>query len=365
MLPQLTDSILEGWGDHFHNEAKPNSIDYLGLPGSVEGGTTTFLAFGDKSKKPIFAVKIHRDLDAMKRVHNERDVLNSINTSGNQSLLSSVPRVILCKSICGRWLIVQSILEGMPMKAALDKNGNSDLETATTNMLLVHEWLVQLHSMSRNVSHTEHDNYKYNSLKQVEAFRRIFDLTQDEKVFLKKIEDDFKDVSKFGAFIKHGDLCRQNILIRNDKDGSNVGVIDWTDSMSAGPPLYDFFFFISTYYLQVRKTLGVEGFEEAFKRTFFERNSYSLMVKQQILGYCDTLRIDVRSLGTLFGIFLIEQSVFEYNKLLRFSKNGGLPRFTIYLALARNKNFSEALKEQLWIYFFRIFAKNFQTFLCV
>lgn len=364
MLPELTNYLLNNWYELFPSMDRPNKINYLGIPGSVEGGTTTFLAFTDKSGKPSYVVKIHRAPGERAQVFNERDILVHLYARGG-GLCESVPRLVLCEMIADRWVIVQSVLPGRPMMAAMTSDGLPELGNATANIMIAKEWLVKFNLATKESAVSVLESQKKHGLKQIEEFQTIFDLSKTEREYLNEIADTIGALRNrnIDLFARHGDFCRHNILLPQDGSITKIGVIDWTFCKRVSLPLHDLLFFVTAYFLQVRKYHGIKGFTRAFEYTFFDKNVYSDFVKQCLMDYCQELGIDLSLLRTLFTMFLIERAVFEYQQLEKCMRRGELPRFTIYLAALQNKSCQEAIKEQLWIYFFQIFFKKQSQFI--
>lgn len=347
---------MSRWDELVQERKRPRRIDYLGIPGSIEGGTTTFLAISTDNKPPLFAVKIHRNANEHERVKNEAAVLREIHARGGD-VASSVPKVIFCEEMDGLSAIVQSILKGSPMTSPMTANGMPKHHQAASNMSAVSRWLGSLFQ----TTYSECQGTLTPS--RLPEFMECFPLTSEERQFAKHLSDEILHLKTVRTGIQHGDYCRQNILCSTQFHSIHLNVIDWTDSRLNGVPLFDFFFFITSYCLQVRKKVGIDGFLETFHTTFFERNPYQEIVCEQVRKHCDLLGIGREEISTLFGWFLVEQAMFEYNKLLKFARNGEFPRFTLYLAASQGKGYEEAAKEQLWIYFFKYFVKNRRCFL--
>jgi len=358
MLPELNDYLFSEWNTLFPEVPKPRSLNYLGIAGSIEGGTTTFLAFIEREIKPAFVVKIHRYPDAQDKVFNESQTLNFL--LANAGLLAdSVPRLIACKKFSGVWMLVQTVIEGHPLMAAMDNNGLPEIGSAVKNIELSIDWLTKLHSIIQPDSSFEvSQQLKKDQIKNIDLCLRTFDLSKSDKDFLRELADNLDSLLTVGAFIQHGDFCRHNVLLGGNHGRTKIGVIDWTDSKRYGFPLHDIFFFLTTYYLQTRKRIGIKGFIQAFEDTYLSENRYGDVIKKTLLDYCTQFKIDFSNIKLLFGAFLINQALFEYKKLIRCSNFGGLPRFSVYLGLSTNKGYPEVLKEQLWIYFFRTFVRN-------
>lgn len=359
MLQALSDRILSDWGRLMPAVPRPSRLRYLGISGSVEGGTTTFLAFGPKQSAPLLAVKVHRDPDAGDRVASERAVLDAIGAAGGVPA-GSVPRVFFCGDIEGHWLIVESILSGRPMRAVLTREGTPELTLAARNLDQAAAWLLELGRRTRDLEQPRSSAVQ-EGLRDIEAFTSTFDLSLDERTFLKAIAAELEAPGIGSEGVQHGDFCRQNILVDSGTVPPRLGVVDWTDSKRYGLPLHDILFFVTTYGLQARRRVGINGFVRLFEETFFESNAYSRIVEACLARYCEAASVPREHLDTWLGMFLVRQAMFEYRKMQRFARNGGLPRFTLYLAAVNERGYDDALKEQLWIYFFRALVRRRRT----
>lgn len=357
MLPQLTEYLLNAWPSSLSSFKRPNAIHYLGVFGSVEGGTTTFLAFLDQSEKPAFVVKIHRNKAAEKRALNEYSVLQKLQ-SIDDSIAASVPQLVLCEKISDCWIIVQTIVEGIPMTATLNREAIPAADSARKNVTLAADWLGVLDQFSRRKDKKSQDSVLNNGQSLLQEFSSVYPLSSSEERFLHKIDDSLSHLSSFGTTLQHGDFCRHNILVDKKKSDTFINIIDWTDAQLEGFPTHDLLFFLSTYFLQIRKHPGMNGFIKAFEISFFSENSYSLLIQNSLREFCHQSNIPSPSIRTLFSLLIIRQSLHEYKKLVSFSKEGGIPRFTLQLAISEGKTFTEALKEQIWVYFFRFLVQN-------
>ena len=114
MLPELTDRLLGQWSLLFPEFARPSSIHYMGLPGSVEGGTASFVAFVQGRRDPMFVVKVHREPGANERNDRERAVLTRL-ASCNSHISEAVPRVLFSEEV-------------EPLNKKLQEQGLNDLD---------------------------------------------------------------------------------------------------------------------------------------------------------------------------------------------------------------------------------------------
>ena len=361
MLPELTRRLLIVW-DNLHLEIdKPGDIYYLGIPGSIEGGTTTFLAFADNRRNPpIFAVKILRHSKETEKFLNESKVLDYLQTRNNISV--STPMVLFCDEVDGVWVLVQSILDGTPMNVFMLRSGEPELTDAIANWKLASDWLASLHGGNRGGATASPSMLKQNTQRMIGEFLAIYKLSLEEQNYLDKVSNKLDLVTANGGYVQHGDFCRQNILIPQMQIETKIRVIDWTDSKYAGLPLHDLIYFLATYFTQSRKQSGLRGFIQAFEYSFFDSTPYSKTLKQCLMLHCEKIGMGFSALDTLFALFLIEKAVSEYHQLKRCAQHGMLPRIAIYFGLLQNANYKDIFKEQLWINYFRFFVKNQERF---
>ena len=350
MLPELSDRLLRDWRSYFGSVATPADLHYLGIPGSVEGGTTTFLAFAPDRNDPLFCVKAHRAIGAEGRVSQEAETLTYLKELG----IAGVPQAIIHGSIQDTAYIVSTILPGKPMSVAVGSEGVPVAESAKKDFQRAFSWLEQLHKALRARS-----TFSAPTAADWPALRRefsdAFHLSDTERSFLDLIEQGLAPVR--GGGLQHGDYCRHNILVPDADEGDALRIIDWTDSRRPGWPLHDQFFFASTYFLQARQRPGLEGFLRAFEDTFFSEKQFGRIVRGAIQD--SAVKLGIRGgLLALFGVFLVERSLFERRQLLACRERSGLPRFAAYIAVAHNLAYADAPDAQLWIRFFRHAASN-------
>jgi len=224
-------------------------------------------------------------------------------------------------------------------------DGLPEVENSKTNINLAKDWLVNLNNETKETRIIVPNLFEYYVTRQIEKFQTIFLLSKDEQDYLKRILGIMKGLlyRKIDLFLSHGDFCRHNILASKNKTGYNIGVIDWAFSKRANLPLHDFLFFLTTYFLQVRrKNYGITGYIKAFEDTFFNENNYSDLVKQCLTEYCQELKIDLSLTKPFFTMFLIDKAISEYQKLLSISERGFIPGFGIYSESNKNKSYRDA-----------------------
>ena len=352
MLPELTQRLQSEWEGLFPDVPRPSTIRYLGLPGSIEGGTATFLGFGDDRSRPDFAVKVHRDPTRGALAWVERENLGALRTASGR-LASTVPRAILCEAFAGRWMLAVSIVDGRPMGIQMTSSGTPDTEAAKTDFAIVTDWLCELHEATLDRTAPARAAAEACATGAVRMFLETFPLSVAERDRVERVEKALPALLDSGVVLGHGDFCRHNVLVTRRP---YIGVIDWTQSERHSVAGRDLFFFLATYFLQVRTQHGIEGFLGAFEDTFFRDTAYGGLIRECVRRYAERVRIDPGTLRDRFALAMIRQAVDEYQMVLRCARRAGLPRFITYLAALRNATYDEAQHEQLWARFFQRFV---------
>lgn len=353
MLPELTSRLLREWPAVFGNHRRPVSIDYLGLPGAVEGGTTTFIGFSAGEWRPLFVVKVHRDADAGPRAENERTILDHLHAHAAE-IEPSLPRVVFCDRVGGCWVIVETVIDGRPMGITLEASGLPVLREADTNLRRASEWLTGLHRVQPPVV-AGRETPETVAVRRIDDFTAAFHPSAVERALLKDITAELAGAVGSSFSVTHGDFCRHNLLVSTET--ATLGVIDWTDSAAAGFALHDLLFFASTYFVQVRRKTGLDGIKDVFFETFFGDSAYAAAVRESVDACCLRLAVS-RSLRIQLGLFLVFQTLRELEKLERLARTSGAARITLWLAGEVGSDYDEARRASFWLYLFKDLARR-------
>jgi hypothetical protein len=106
--------------------------------------------------------------------------------------------------------------------------------------------------------------------------------------------------------VEHGDLWPNNCFINNDQ----IGVIDWEDCSWDKSPLYDLFFFITTYsfsypWKKYQRALR----EDAFSKAFLDENWYSKKILACVVEYFAKFNIPAEAAHPLYFSFLMDAAL--------------------------------------------------------
>lgn len=356
MLEQISSQLLSEWSRNFQSEPRPGRLYYLNVPGSLEGGTSTFLGFAEARAEPLFAVKVFRDPDIAKRAADEAKMLSMLQRT---AVHKSVPRLLLCDRFSGVQALIQSIVQGSPMSASLTSGGLPMLTEADSHIRLAAGWLSDLLTDPATSEEMHTAGFTWSPSSTLDAYISRFSPSGEEVRFIDALRARLSALTIKGR-LNHGDFCRHNLLVQTSSGSSRLSVIDWTDSRVSGNPLHDILFFVTTYFLQIRPTEGLESFLAAFRSTFSGDSQYAEMVRTHIVRFCDRTSIPLAAADDLFALFLIERALFEAEQIDRCARRGVYPRFRLYLAARERLAYAALFRAQIWPHFFLEMVRDSQ-----
>lgn len=328
MLPQLTARILTEWPRLFPDgAATPRAIRYLGVLGAPDGMTTAFIAFPEPGSAPAFVVKVARDANAKEAIEREGDALCRFETVAG-IIARSVPQVLWCGPVAGTWALAESALPGRPITVAAGKDELAHAKAGARRIELARRWLEDLHAHTSSQGATAVEAERARLEAAVDRFLVEFGAEPREEDFAEHLKGRIADLVQAGLVLRHGDYCPQNVLLSTARGATQVYVVDWAFSRPAALPLHDLFFFVSIYTQSARPDSTVSGFLRAFEHAFFGHGPFARLVLAQLAAYCRRLGIPLDSIRDRFGVFLIEQAVFEHGKVARAVGEGWSAGFT-------------------------------------
>jgi hypothetical protein len=337
--------MLERWEGLPLTGPRPRSIAYIGMPGATEGGTTTFVACGDRAEA-LFVVKVFRH--GSERAATEAMVLDHLRHQAPWSA-DVVPRLIHRTRIAGTVALIESIVPGRQMPIKVRSDGLPDPAPAATDFGAIAALTRRLRACSLPIDRA---GLPGANLACVPArYAELFDPSPPERALLRELEDALPRLPR--TPILHGDLCRQNVLV-TERGAAACSVIDWTDAELDAPALEDFLFFVATYFVQARGT-GFASLVDGFETTFFGVHPYAAAVRTAFNASCAATGVEP-DLRLHLGLLAARQAVRHAERLMALPASQPLPRFVVWLAAANQLNYSEARRTSMWRYYFQRLA---------
>lgn len=352
MLGKLSARLLADWTAFLPDLPRPASLRYLGVAGSAEGGTATFLAFGPAGRRPICVVKVHRHADGRERAPAERDLLDALATCG-PDVAGAVPRALFADAIDGTWVLVQSFLEGRPLPVPRARSGAPDWPAIARDLDQVADWLAHLATQTRTTCPDGVAALVRAKRAAIADFASVFDPPRRERDWLDRLADRLPGLARAGVSIQHGDLCRENIL-RAPGQPPPLRVIDWTDGARHGLPLHDLCFLLATYCLQIQSAPGLAGRLTAFEAAFFGPAEPGRVVADCLARHCARLGLPAGDIPFHLSLGLVDQALHEHRKARRAAERGALPLARLHPAGAEG---ADPLREPPWRHYLRVVAE--------
>lgn len=353
MLAEIGDLVLAQWEALGLAGDAPRSLTYLGVWGRVEGGTTTFLAFGEASARPAFVVKIHRRVGAEAPARAEASLLSRL--AQRSDLAGSIPRAVALGQIGGTWYLVQTALSGRPMPVRGPLSDPRRAARAAADLRRAGQWLLGLHTGEPLAA--DRAGLTAAARETFDRLVRSFALSPAQRAALAELDLDAAGAA--GAFIEHGDFTPHNLLVAPE----GLRVIDWTDARPMGFALQDLFLFATSYVLRARAAAGLEAVVGAFAQSFLERGLVSAVVRSEVHRHATVLGIERGALPALFALFLAQRCLREAELLERCSELGTWPRFSLHVAATLGVEEERLAEAQLWIHLLRAFLERPGAFL--
>jgi hypothetical protein len=267
-------------------------LSLLELPGSPDGGTIGVAVFNQFDKRPIAFVKIYRDKDDI-RFDNERTVLNLLSIN-KHILCAETPSYLFHYQSNFSVLLGQTTVPGEPL--FIERKGRMYCE---------------------------------------KDFDKKLSIITDFLIKLAQVGSVSTQVQTNSLIIEHGDFSLQNILI----DNNQVGVIDWSDVVLDGRPLFDYFNFVLNAIFKLRNTSDATELIQLFNFAFFEKNDISMIIKRYADSYLNALNIDKLNIKRLFEQFLSVYCQREIHKKNKAQCTGFFPSY-IYKLNGAQQSFS-------------------------
>lgn len=364
MISSLSRYIYSNWKKFPSLKKVPENVEFLGVTGSIEGGTTTFLLFADSIKFPFAVARSVRHPSFKEDLEREWDMLGLLK---NTSLQDSVPSPIFYEVFAGIPTLGESVLQGVPMQVKSGSDGVPKIPLTKNHFQKALDWIVALHQETERPSGTEVSQSQIT--KTIERCGEIFSLSSKERSLLSEIIEVNALLPHLKrSFIVHGDFVPHNIFLTKNASSPTppqpaLRVIDWIWAKRSPFGCFDMFSFGLVYALQARKMGGLPGYIKAFSAAFLNSNNFSNIVKECLREYSKRIGIEVSQIRSLFALFLVMRAVQEYERRLSLVPYGFIPRWSKNVANNTNLTYNQALKESVWIYFIKHLLKEKDLFI--
>ncbi|MEK7309534.1 MAG: aminoglycoside phosphotransferase family protein [Planctomycetota bacterium] len=286
MLTLINNYLEQNWKQIVPSIPKTDNLKFLLMSGGLARNLkATFLVFTDKPT-PLIIVRIADDACGKDYIRQEYNNLTTL--SNKYQMSNAAPQALHLTEIENHLLLFQSCVNG----TLLLKHKQFDLFAQTC------DWLFTFHLKTKQDS-ISRESYIQNIKTQIDLIAKSIEISPELRELFAEIHKKCDKLPKGITVLSHNDFSPRNIMI--GRDGRVSGVIDWEYAQPQGMPLRDLYHLAGYYY----PAKGHNELLANFQRTFFEQNSFSSLVREKIISYCNTLELDIASVELFFWLYLI------------------------------------------------------------
>jgi hypothetical protein len=330
-------------------------ITYLCVNGSVEGGTTTFIAYVPNSTIPQYIVKVLRNSNNPEKLKNEHSILKELNSC--KELFDSIPEILLVDMIDGIWYSVQTYLTGKPLEGyEIGSIKSGVLKSFNNSSRMIGNLLINIYNHSRSNKASNVINHIDLLAKDIDDFGALYDIDTKQRFIMNNLLVWVRTIKPHYVSVSHNDLNKHNILL-NDGASKGVRIIDWTDSTPFGSPIYDMLNYYSTLLYPMKAMAGIESMVEMFKHIHYENNVVHASIYQQLQSLMKVLGYSPKDLKYVLGVFLIKKTMWDYRRLKSVSKYKYIPGSN-KLESSHDISYNDMVKNQLFYHYYIEYCKQ-------
>lgn len=283
MINTIKDYLYQNWHQILPDKDPPRSLQFFLICGGLgRNAKASYLVF-DEGPYPFMVIRLSDDECGKSYLKQEWD--NLLILTQKYRMDTSVPKPIHIATIGKYLLVFESYIGG----TSIAKRSNARL------FCCVIDWLIDFHAKTKQVKFFSTSNAKEIET-QINLIVHSIEMSPILRSYLEEVKKEVQTclLDKNVTYVfSHNDFSPQNILCRTDAEC--LSVIDWEHSEPEGMPLGDLYHFI-TYYYPVTTN---EQFLTNLQRAFYQKNRFSLLVREKIIQYCNRIGL-THSLAKLF-----------------------------------------------------------------
>jgi thiamine kinase-like enzyme len=203
---------------------------------------------------------------------------------------NSKPRVVAYEDWLGNRLLIETALEGQPMKPAFVRRH------LKPSIEIVMDWLIELHQDTFQTNDETGNWFERLALEPLNHLELALSSVHSAEDWVLKVRKLIEPLCffNFPLVFEHGDLSSPNILINQN---SKLGVVDWELAEPEGLPAVDLFFFLTYIAFAREKARTSHAYLAAFRKSFFGRSAWA---RPYVIRYCEKLELAPETVKPLF-----------------------------------------------------------------
>lgn len=202
----------------------------------------------------------------------------------------SIPRVLAYEDYGGHRLLIETAVEGQPLRPDYVRRHPENGIAAVT------QWLIDFHRASARPVSEAADWFERLVALPLAQLAGVFPGNAPEQRWIEAMREAVAPLreTRFPLVFEHGDFSSPNILLGPEKA---VGVVDWELAEAAGLPGSDMFFFLNFAAFSRNQARSNARYLAAFREAFFGASAWA---RPYLRDYCRGVELEPRLLPPLF-----------------------------------------------------------------
>ncbi|MEZ4731273.1 MAG: aminoglycoside phosphotransferase family protein [Caldilineaceae bacterium] len=265
-----------------------------------------FFLFAEQQTSPQYIVKMTREPTLNARLENEAQALALLHktTIGHRSTL---PQVVFAGHHAQLAIVGETVIEGAPFRQQTQQTADCPYFRDAVH------FLVDL-GVSTADSSAATPAQVAEALQQLFVrFNEIYQLTPEHQTFLAaQIQQIRTCTPPFPLVFQHGDPGPWNMLVT---PSGQVAVLDWEAAEHQGIPLWDLFYFLRSYALDMARALDIHDGLHGFKSQFLTDTPLSRFTVDTVHTYCQAISLPTTAVLPLFYTCWMHRALKEATRL--------------------------------------------------
>ena len=277
--------VQQHWHRWYPAEPTPQLSTLLLTPRFESSGHVIVLVSARGWPGPRLVAKLPRLSPDQPSLRSEAENLQRLEERFGKS--ATVPCLVAYEEFGGTRVLLETAVSGTPLRPATVRQGP---ERAIQQ---VSAWLLELHR--KTVIVPEDPGWLPRCCESAIGFlQEKFPQSSSEQSWLHRVAGYCEPLNdwRLPAVFEHGDLSDPNLFQMVD---STIGVVDWETAEPCGPPMTDFFFFLT--YVALAKAGKLRDPLAPFEDAFFAPRAWA---RRYVRAYADAAGIPTACLTPLF-----------------------------------------------------------------
>lgn len=278
----------------------------LSARGEYSTRKVLFFLTAPDQQTPSYIVKMTRDPAFNVRLENEYQALETLYDRG-VGTPETLPKPLFCGHHAGLAIVGESIIEGEAFAKKTQRNANCPYLQAAIHFLST------LGTATADSTAATPSQVAQALETLFNRFQAIYQLKPAQATFLaEQIQQIRQSPALFPLVFQHGDPGPWNMMVT---PSGQVAVLDWEAAESQGIPLWDLFYFLRSYALDIARAGGVNDGLQGYKQQFLADTPLSRLVVETVQAYCQTIGLSTTLILPLFYTCWMHRALKEATRL--------------------------------------------------